>query len=114
MAMARRFAELFDAPIVRSDADSADVSLGAATLELVTAVAWHARLGELGCSPIDADGQPRTAYMAMVTIATESLEKAAGVLAENGFSAERFDATTLTVLTLPAAETMNCSVGFTV
>jgi hypothetical protein len=87
---------------------SARISLGTATLELLTPAVLHTTLGALACDPADADGQKRDAYMAMVTIRVRDITSAQDVLQRGGFSFEqRGDR-----LIVPAAEAMNCTIAF--
>jgi hypothetical protein len=95
----------------RRAGDSALLDLGHATLELVAPPALRARLGALACDPVDANGQPREAYMAMITIGVRDRGLAERVLRAADFSVATLDRDTIAV---PAGEAMNCTIGFTI
>ncbi len=103
-----QYEKILDAAGTIAADGSARISLGTATLELLTPAVLHTTLGALACDPADADGQKRDAYMAMVTIRVRDITSAQDVLQRGGFSFEqRGDR-----LIVPAAEAMNCTIGF--
>lgn len=89
-------------------ADSARIAIGQTELELLTPALLRSRLGALACDPADAAGNPRAAYMAMVTIRVRDLDAAREVLRRGGF----YVADLGKGFAVPASEAMNCTVAF--
>lgn len=108
-AAACAYGTVLDSTSVRGDGESVHLTMQHATLELTTAADLARRLGPMACTPLDAQGRPRTAYMAMVTIRVADLAGAKSVLDDAGFTAGALDAHTLAV---PADQAMNCTVAF--
>jgi hypothetical protein len=80
-----------------------------ATLELTTAAHLVGTLGELASNGKDHQGIPRTAYMAMVTLKVERLERAEESLLIGGLRPAAIDRQTIAIA---ARDAMNCTVAF--
>lgn len=93
----------------RSASEPVTLPMQHARLELTSAGALAHRLGSLACVSLDAQGNPRTAYMAMVTIAVEALAPTKAILDQGGFNPRALDERTIAV---PADEAMNCTIAF--
>lgn len=86
------------------------ILLGHATLELLTADALSASIGDCMPDAREPGGSVRDAYMAMVTIRVRNLARLAGVLQSGRFRINRTDDRTIVV---PAKQAMNCAIAFT-
>lgn len=93
----------------RSGSDPVTLPMQHARLELTSASALAQRLGSLACEARDAQDNPRTAYMAMVTVAVDGLAQTKAILDEGGFTTRVLDERTIAV---PASEAMNCTIAF--
>lgn len=107
-AEAARYAKILDTqPSLGSDG-GAHIAAGQADLELLTPALLRSQLGSLACDPADADGKPRDAYMAMVTVRVADLGVARQVLRRGGFKFAEVGGR----LVVPAGEAMNCTIAF--
>jgi hypothetical protein len=103
-----RYEKILDTAGTVAANGSARISLGTATLELLTPAILCSALGALACDPADADGHARDAYMAMATIKVRDLAAAQRVLQRGGFSFVQSG----NRIVVPASEAMNCTIAF--
>ncbi len=108
-ATAASYAKVLDSLAIRRDDESITMSMQQATLELTTAASLKRRFGALTGAARDAQGKPRAAYMAMVTISVADISQTKAVLDEGGFGAIALDADTVAV---PAHAAMDCIIAF--
>ena len=103
-----RFESALDAHATIRGDGSAFISLGHARLELATPCALRASLGTLACDATDHNGQPRDAYMAMLTIKVRDIAGTRDTLHRNGISMTQLGDR----IVIPAAIAMNCTIAF--
>lgn len=108
-AAAARYGKVLNAASTKRADDTVTLDMQHATLELTTAARLTHRLGSLACTAQDAQGNERSAYMAMITIGVSDLERTTALLEQAGFAARSLDPRTIAV---PAEQTLNCTIAF--
>jgi hypothetical protein len=103
-----RYERILDTTAMVGADGSARISVGTATLELLTLAALQSTLGTLACDPSDANGHKRDAYMAMVTIKVRDPAITQLALQHGGFSFEGRG----NRIVVPASQAMNCTIAF--
>ncbi len=102
-AQAEKYARILGAPA------TTEFNLGHATLALESARELRMRLGTLAPDTHDTAGRSREAYMAMLTIRTESLAAAEDTARAGGLHPVRTGPGTIAIA---AREAMNCTIVF--
>ena len=108
-AEAERYERILGTVATTGTDGSFSLAAGHARIVLETPRSLELRLGKLAPDPRDALGQPRAAYMAALTLRTESLGQTEEALRAGGMEAVRTGPTSLAVA---AADAMNCALEF--